>query len=795
MRRLGVMICLCLCATTATASARELAGAASSAPATVHGSHSHIRRNKRHRRHARAAAGSSTTGSFQARKRAAAPVNTVTPLVIGTAAVGDSLSASVGQWSGSPTAYAYGWELCNSAGAGCATMSGVAGGEITVGSADSGHTIRTIVTATNASGSTKAVSPASAAVPGTVTPPPPPAAPTAAFSFSPSAPQTGTAVAFSASASTCADGPCTYSWSDGASMGSGTSISSTFDAAGTESVTLTVTDAIGRTASVEHNVVVTAPAPAPTPPTAAFTVTPASPVAGSAVAFNASGSTCVNTPCTYAWSDGASLGSGQSLSYTFASAGTDSVSLTVTDADGLTSTVAHSVVVSAAAPAPQAPSDSVLPAVSGTAVEGQTLSVSQGTWGNSPSSYDYAWEDCNTSGASCTTISGAAASTYAVAASDVGSTIRAIVTAANANGHTSATSAQTATVTASAPISGTGCFSSPGSCGYPDPSYDGGNVGEASCSSLPAWSPSDLPSADYYASGNQINILANNVTIQGYNIGNYLLYVDGVSGFTLNHDCLEYSGSSFGGGQDGSQAVWAAGGTTGMTIENSTLVAPGCSTSPSTVCTGSGVDETLIGGAPDTTVENDILAGAVEPLNGLGTGSVVENNYVVANGDVDGAHSEDIYVADVAGITISHNTMFNPMDQSAVIYGDVPMTSGAQPCTNQLTITHNLLGGGGYIVQECSQASGPGTSSMTFTGNDIARCAGGSVYDSALGGDYCGSTAPSTSNGTAVGFGQDSDGYWPNGGFFGSDQSVYCSTNVTWSGNTWTNNGATVACQ
>ena len=97
------------------------------------------------------------------------------------------------------------------------------------------------------------------------------------------------------------------------------------------------------------------------------------------------------------------------------------------------------------------PSNTVAPAMSGSAVQGQTLTTSNGSWSNSPTSYSYQWEDCNSSGASCSNISGATSSSYTLAGSDVGHTIRSVVTAANAGGSGSANSAASAMVSASPP--------------------------------------------------------------------------------------------------------------------------------------------------------------------------------------------------------------------------------------------------------------------------------------------------------------------------------------------------------
>ncbi len=376
-------------------------------------------------------------------------------------------------------------------------------------------------------------------------------------------------------------------------------------------------------------------------------------------------------------------------------------------------------------------------------------------------------------------VSSGASSTAAPTASTA---VTSAVTAATADTAANATTAAAQT---------TDCFASPKACGFPDP--NSGNVGVSNCSALPAFSPSDLPASSYYypGSGNTLDIIADNVTIQGYDIGNWLIYGDGVSDLTLDDDCVSYDGHS----NDGSTAVWSTG--SGLTVENSTVIAPGCTASGTTVCTSGEVDESLIGGGDDTLVSNDILAGAVEPINGLGAGSVVVNNYVVANGSFAGAHSEDIYESNTAGILIFHNTLLNPMDQSAVIYGDTPIVNGQeQPCVNRMAIIYNLMAGGGYTLLSCAQASDPGTSGLLFVANDIGRCDGNSSYDASLGGDYCGSNPPAETTGDAIGSGQDSTGYWPQGGFFGVAEDVYCppTSEVVWEANRWDDNGASVSC-
>ena len=108
------------------------------------------------------------------------------------------------------------------------------------------------------------------------------------------------------------------------------------------------------------------------------------------------------------------------------------------------------------APATPAPVSSAPPSISGTAQEGQTLIESHGTWSNSPTGFTYQWQQCDSSGNSCTAITGATSQTYVVAAGDVGHTIRVVEAASNAGGAGApATSAATGVVSA-APASGGG---------------------------------------------------------------------------------------------------------------------------------------------------------------------------------------------------------------------------------------------------------------------------------------------------------------------------------------------------
>jgi hypothetical protein len=95
-----------------------------------------------------------------------------------------------------------------------------------------------------------------------------------------------------------------------------------------------------------------------------------------------------------------------------------------------------------------APQTTQRPQISGTKQVGQTLTVSKGQWTGSPSSFSYQWMRCDQVGNNCAAVTGATASTYGVRSDDIGKTIRVVVTAANSSGRTTATSDQTAQVSA-----------------------------------------------------------------------------------------------------------------------------------------------------------------------------------------------------------------------------------------------------------------------------------------------------------------------------------------------------------
>jgi hypothetical protein len=414
--------------------------------------------------------GSTQAASSQSGTTTAAPppppVDTIAPSIVGLAVEGQTLVASQGTWSGTPSSYTYQWQQCDSLGLSCSNLGEAHFSTYMLAPADVGHTLRVIVTAVNAGGSTSASSPVSAVV-------------AAISSLAPSntvAPSiTGTAVegqTLSASPGSWTGSPTSFSyqWQDCTLLGllcsniSGATSSfyvlSASDVGQSVRVTVTATGAGGSSqASSAQSAAVTAALP-PAPMNTALPVVSGATVEGQAL--EGSNGSWSGSPTSFAYQWQRCNGSGSGCS-PIAGASSSSYSLkaldvghelrlvvTATNAGGSTAaTSAASATVTAALPA--APVNTALPLLSGSTVEGQTLSVSNGSWSGSPTSFAYQWQRCNSAGSECATVGGASSSSYVLKAADVGHTERVVVTATNAGGSTAASSVASASVTVALP--------------------------------------------------------------------------------------------------------------------------------------------------------------------------------------------------------------------------------------------------------------------------------------------------------------------------------------------------------
>lgn len=162
--------------------------------------------------------------------------------------------------------------------------------------------------------------------------------------------------------------------------------------------------------------------------------------------------------CNSSGSSCGSIGSATNQNYVASSGDighTIRVEVTATNADGKSQ--ALSTATAQIAPTGNAPANTRQPNPAGTAEDGKTVTVDNGTWsGLQPITYSYQWESCTTVN-SCTDLAGMTSSSLVVGPSLVGTLLRASVTATNSIGKTSALSNATAVVVAkpTAPVNTT----------------------------------------------------------------------------------------------------------------------------------------------------------------------------------------------------------------------------------------------------------------------------------------------------------------------------------------------------
>lgn len=397
---------------------------------------------------------------------ATGPANTALPAIMGSALQGATVAASTGSWSGStPLVFAYQWQRCDAGGSTCAPIAGATAATYNLATADVGETVRVVVTATNTGGSASATSNASATVAAA-----PANAPinTSPPLLSGTTGQGDTLTASSGSWNGATPIGFAYQWqrcdSSGGSCATISSASSSTytlassDVGATLRVLVTATNSAGANTALSLQTPVVTAANGPTntsPPSISGSASP-----GSTLSANA-GTWTGAAPITfgYQWlrcdSGGggcSALGNASKQTYTIGSSDvgrTLRVLVTATNSVGVASLLsAQTSVVST----PTGPVNTSPPTISGSARQGELLTVVRGTWtGAPPITITYQWLRCDTAGNNCSSIQNANSTTYRLTVSDVNRTLKVAATASNGVGRSTVISGRTPTVQPSIP--------------------------------------------------------------------------------------------------------------------------------------------------------------------------------------------------------------------------------------------------------------------------------------------------------------------------------------------------------
>ena len=382
------------------------------------------------------------------------PANETAPVVSGHLNDGQSLIARAGTWRGSaPTSYGYQWESCSEHGSECAPIEDATAPEYELGDGDIGTTVRVAITAKNAGGRSEAVSAATTVVepelPSEQEPP--------SISGTPDANEvlvanpgvwSGSRQQLSYQWESCSEHGGECAPIEGATepeyqLGSGDVDSTVRVRVGLHTLAGSLSDVSAATPVIGA---------AETLANTALPQAESSPQEGAVVQAStgawAYGAT--NLTYTFQWQRCQALGgncaniegaTGQTYSPGAADVG-DALRVRVSAADQHESSTVISEPTQPVS-APSVPALEQPPAIEGTPLEGETLTVSEGSWkAEGPIAYSFQWERCNAE-ADCMSIDGATEPSYTLTSGDADTRIAVVVTARGRDGIATAASRPT----------------------------------------------------------------------------------------------------------------------------------------------------------------------------------------------------------------------------------------------------------------------------------------------------------------------------------------------------------------
>ena len=288
-----------------------------------------------------------------------------------------------------------------------------------------------------------------------------PLAPEVSIDMFPVAPRTGQTVSFTSTVydpdnpptqANPSDTHVTYDWNfgDGTAHSPLANPQHTYSTDGSKTAILTVTDTDDGLSTQSARVLVVHADDIP--PTPSFSPFPILAGTGEVVTFTnvTSDKDDPANTLTYDWNfgDGTAHSSLASPTHAYASPGDYFVTLKADDGHpggAATEGVTVHVLLD------KAPAKLTDPTISGTPQAGQTLTEEDGTFSGSPANHAHQWQRCDASGGTCENIVGETGTTYLLASTDVGHTIRVVDTATNNGGSDSGTSDPTDIVIVAAP--------------------------------------------------------------------------------------------------------------------------------------------------------------------------------------------------------------------------------------------------------------------------------------------------------------------------------------------------------